>query len=65
MHFPLQPTYFARTCLINARSIQKKIDELIAPPRDEDYDIIGVTEPWSNTPIKDYLAKFDVPGSFQ
>lgn len=51
-----------KVCLINARSLRNKFQDLAALNFLEDFDIIGVTESWINTENRDFLAEYNING---
>ena len=51
-----------KICFVNARSLRNKFTDLETLALTENYDIIGITETWINTEVRDYLAEFALPG---
>ena len=51
-----------KVCLINARSLRNKFDNLAAITFLENFDVIGVTESWIDTEKRDFLAEYNIKG---
>ena len=47
---------------VNTRSLRNKFSELEELAFSENYDIIGITESWLNTEVRDFLAEYKIPG---
>ena len=47
---------------VNARSLRNKFTDLEEIAYSDNYDIIGITETWLNTDVRDYLAEYKIPG---
>ena len=47
---------------VNTRSLRNKFSDLEEIAISENYDIIGITESWLNTDVRDYLAEYKIPG---
>ena len=53
---------YLKVCFVNARSLRNKFSDLESLALTEDYDIIGITETWINTEVRDYLAEYALQG---
>ncbi len=45
---------YLKACYINARSLRNKFEDLQILAATDDYDIVGVTESWSNRVVAKY-----------